>query len=180
MNRIHPGIRHRALHENRAGNEDALSLVVIAPNGEVEREGLVTVQGAHIGGLVVDSLGNLYLGAQLSAPGSRIPAWAKPNLPADSPHHHPRAAYAQEAAIVKFPPDGGHIRLDENGPLTGHRQRPAWVALSDGVRIITRGGFVPGKTGETASAAPAKRRASTSTNTTVCLCRTCIVSKFAC
>jgi len=131
--------------EGQAGDKTVLQMRIIAPDGRIKNDCLVGVQAARVGGLCVDSRGNVYLGAQVSRRGERMPSWCKGRLPRDSTCV--TAAYSQYGAIVKFPPTGGKIALDPNGEYVAHRQQANTVSVSG--RLIARGGLLPGKYGRT-------------------------------
>jgi hypothetical protein len=114
---------------------------VISPEGKIENPGLLEVQAARVGGLCVDSRGNVYLGAQVSPPGERVPPPFKDRLPAESPLA--LAAYSQCGAVLKFPPSGGKVTLDPQGKYVGHRQRAGQASITG--TLLTRGGVIPGK-----------------------------------
>jgi len=135
----------RAEGKGQALDKTLLNVSVISPDGDVTKPGLVKVQGPRLGGLVVDSKGNLYLGAQVSRPARRIPPWFKGKLPPDTEHHHPSIAYSQYGAIVRFPPTGGKIAADRKGGYVAHAQRTSEVAVTG--TIIAQAGLVPGKSG---------------------------------
>jgi sugar lactone lactonase YvrE len=92
-----------------------MKVKVIGADGKVLNDCAVHVQNSRMGGIAVDSRGNVYLGAQCAPKDSRIPEWFAGKLPPDSPAHHPSIDYKNYATLFKFPPTGGAIVLDPNG-----------------------------------------------------------------
>ncbi len=130
--------------KGQARDEDVMCIRVIGADGKVKHDALIQAQGTRLGGLAVDPQGNVLLGAQVSRPEERVPPWFEGKLPPDGPAHHPSIDYAQYGSVIKFPPSGGRIVLDRNGPLVAHRQKVSAVRIEDG-RLIARAGLVPGK-----------------------------------
>jgi len=133
----------RQTEGGQALDEDVLCVQLIRPDGKTAKDCLISAQAVRIGGLAVDSRGNVYMGAQVTPRDQRIPSCFAGKLPADSSHSHPSIAYSQCGAIVKFPPGGGEIKLDPQGAYIGHRQKANAVSMTG--RIIARGGLVAGK-----------------------------------
>ncbi|MHC4916617.1 MAG: hypothetical protein ACYTGB_14105 [Planctomycetota bacterium] len=94
---------------------DDMKVKVIAADGKVLNDCAVHVQNSRMGGIAVDSKGNIYLGAQCAPKASRIPKWFAGKLPKDSPAKHPSIDYKNYATLFKFPPTGGAIVLDPKG-----------------------------------------------------------------
>ncbi len=133
----------RLIGQGQAADEDVLTIKKIASDGRVAEEELIRVQAARLGGLAVDSRGNVYVGAQVAVADQRVPPWFLDRLPLDSPHGHPGNAYAQYGSILRFAPQGGAVTIAEQGAYIAHRQKVSRVVL-DG-QLIARGGLVPGK-----------------------------------
>jgi hypothetical protein len=95
-----------------------VKLKVIGSDGKVRNPCAAQFQGAKIGGIAVDSRGNLYIGAKVALKGKRIPALFAGRLPKDSAGHHPSNAYKQYGSILKFPPTGGAVLKDPGGKHT--------------------------------------------------------------
>ena len=136
---------HKA--NQQALDRDALAIQVIDETGNIVDRQRLSIEGARTGGLAVDSRGNIYLGAQITPVDVRVPGWVKQNLPHGSDSHSLNAAYAQLGSIVKFPSEGGAIRVADDGEFIGHRQSTSRVRIEEG-KIIARAGLVPGKTGD--------------------------------
>ncbi|MFO7897974.1 MAG: hypothetical protein R6V58_02815, partial [Planctomycetota bacterium] len=137
-------IAHRAEGKGQARQKDVLLISVIGPDGEMKKRGLIKVQGARLGGLVVDHAGNVYLGAQVCR--KLLPAWAKGRLPKDGPTRSPSLAYMQAGAVVRFPPGGGSIVIDPKGGFIGRRgYKDSRVKVTG--ELIARAGLIPGKAG---------------------------------
>jgi hypothetical protein len=142
---VFPGYR------GRDQKEKGLNVVVIGPDGTVADPGRVFIKGATVGGLAVDPKGNIYVGVQVWPKGRRVPPWFAGKLPESSPVGHPLRAYHQHGAIVKFPPEGGRIVLDQNGPYRGHAGgyakprtgKPPHALRIEGARWVRRLGYVP-------------------------------------
>ena len=124
-------------------DDDNLTIMKLSADGEILNESLIEIAGAHVGGIVADSKGFVYLGVQLARPGERVPAWCRDQLPDDSERHHPGSFYAQTGSILKFPPTGGWIKQDPDGPFLAHRQKEGRVKTNG--KLIARGGLIPGK-----------------------------------
>jgi NHL repeat len=101
---------------------DDMKVKVIGADGKVRNECAVHVQNSRMGGIVADSRGNIYIGAQCAPKKSRIPKWFAGKLPKDSPARHPSIDYKNYATLFKFPPTGGAIKLDPQGTWTGVAQ----------------------------------------------------------
>lgn len=131
----------------QALDEDAIDIRVIDADGNTVNESLITVEGARLGGLAVDSRGNVYLGAQVVSRYQPIPDWVKNGRPGRFESDSQLAAYAQMGAVVKFSQEGGAIRLAEKGDYVAQRQKSNLVSIEGG-ELIARGGLIPGKTSE--------------------------------
>jgi len=107
-------------YRGRDQKEKGLNVYVIGPDGRIENERLCFIKGATVGGLAVDRQGNIYVGVQIWPKGNRTPPWFAGRLPKDTKVGHPGRAYRQHGTIVKFPPTGGRIVPDPNGPYMGH------------------------------------------------------------
>jgi len=99
-----------------------MKVKIIGADGKVLQDCAVHVQGARLGGIAADRAGNIYLGAQAVPKDERIPKPFAGKLPADGPAHHPSLEYKQYAMIYKFPPEGGAILKDDQGPFTAIAQ----------------------------------------------------------
>ncbi len=102
--------------KSRAIND--IHVKVFNSDGNIQNESALHVQNSRMGGIVTDSKGNIYIGAQAVPKDSRIPKWFSEKLPPDSEHHHPGNAYKQYGSLFKFPPTGGSILLDPAGAYT--------------------------------------------------------------
>jgi hypothetical protein len=130
---------------SQALDETVLHVRVVGPDGSIKKRDLIRVQGARLGGLVVDSKGNVYLGAQIRrADEPPIPSWFAGKLPPDGGRRNPSTAYRQYAAILKFGPEGGEVVLDKRGTFIAHRQGRNRVSVRGG-RLIHRGGMLSAK-----------------------------------
>jgi NHL repeat len=98
-----------------------MTVSVAGADGKYLREA-VSVFNARMGGIAVDSRGNIYLGAQAVLKAQRLPKWVDGKLPADSPAHHPSNDYKQNATVFKFPASGGGIVADAEGLWTAIAQ----------------------------------------------------------
>ncbi len=92
-----------------------LKVKVIGADGKIRNDCAVHVQNSRLGGIAVDSRGNIYLGAQCAPADQRIPEWFAGKLPKDSPAKHPGIDYKNYATLFKFPPTGGAIKLNPQG-----------------------------------------------------------------
>ncbi len=135
----------RAVGNNQAGDKEIMVIRSVEPDGTVSNPAIIEVQGAKMGSLCVDSRGNIYVGAQATPGGDRIPASLRKLLPQDKTV---TASYSQLGSIIKFPPTGGKIMIDPAGKFLGHRQHTNKLSITGG-KIISRGGMIPGKSGET-------------------------------
>jgi len=105
-------------------------------------------QNVYLAGIVVDSKGNIYIGARISKSENSIPDWFKGKLPKDSKHHFPSLNYKQYAHIVKFSPIGGRFIDDPKGEYLGVKNgsRRGKVSIKGGktlgksIMIPIRGG----------------------------------------
>ncbi|MFO8013999.1 MAG: SMP-30/gluconolactonase/LRE family protein [Phycisphaerae bacterium] len=93
---------------------------VVSPAGRVEKESVLRVQDARVGGIAVDAAGHLYVGAQVARRGERLPEWVRGHLPPDGPEHHPSLDYKQCGALIRFPPAGGAVLRDPDGEYEAH------------------------------------------------------------
>jgi len=132
--------------QGQAGAETVLCVTAVGPDGKIKNDCLVSVQSARLGGLAVDSKGNIYLGAQVTPKDARrIPPWFAGKLPADTARgrRHPGIGYKQYGAILKFGPAGGRVMIDPNGEFTGRRTwQPKTVSVK-GTLWMRRGGLIP-------------------------------------
>lgn len=115
-------------------------------DGKLINASLVTLD-AFFGGLAVDSKGNLYLGVQVAPKDELVPEFFNKNLPPDTTAHHPRQAYRQYGAVVKFGPEGGSIEPGDGGYLGGRGTAPVPVRLV-GAKWYHRGGSIPVRGGD--------------------------------
>ncbi len=138
-------------YRGRDQEEKGLKVYVISPAGKMEKEGLVFVKGATVGGLAVDPRGSIYLGVQVWPRGHRVPEWCAKKLPQDTEIGHPGRAYRQHGTLIKFPPSGGKIVPDPNGKYMGHAggyakpteaNEPIPVRV-EGALWMRRIGFIP-------------------------------------
>jgi hypothetical protein len=121
-----------------AGNRqiEDMKVKVIGADGTMNNDAAVHVQNARLGGIAVDSRGNIYIGAQAVPGDERIPKRFAGKLPADSPAHHPSIDYMQNANLFKFPPTGGSILEDPDGTFTAIAQyRHANVTVNNALWI---------------------------------------------
>jgi hypothetical protein len=93
---------------------------VVSPAGRVEKESVLRVQDARVGGIAVDRRGRLYVGAQVARRGERVPGWVRGQLPPDGHEHHPSLDYKQCGALIRFPAAGGAVLRDPDGEYEAH------------------------------------------------------------
>ena len=101
-----------------------------------------------LSGVVVDSKGNIYMGAMLSKEAYGIPEWFKGRLPKDTLHHYPSRNYMHYGNIVKFGPEGGSLESDPEGDYFGvkiHQHRgnvsiKGGKAIGKSLMVPMRGG----------------------------------------
>jgi len=138
-------------YRGRDQKEKGLKVTVIAPDGSVEDERRVFIQGATVGGIAVDREGAIYVGVQMWPKGKRLAERFTGKLPKSSPIGHPRRMYEQQGMLVKFPPAGGRIVADPDGPWMGHaggyakvgrKNEPVPVRI-EGALWTRRLGFIP-------------------------------------
>ncbi len=125
-----------------------MSLKVIGPDGKIKNPCAVHIQGAKIGGVAVDSKGNIYVGAQVFPRKQRIPRIFADKLPKDyttlrTKGRHPSNAYRQIGAILKFPPTGGEVVYDKSGKYGAHCYYNLKAVSLKNVQWLRRGGYLP-------------------------------------
>ena len=103
-------------------NLEDMKVRVYGADGKMINDCALHVQGARMGGIVVDRAGNIYVGAQAVPKDEPIPKAFVGRLPADSPAQHPSNDYKQNAMLYKFPPTGGGILKDDQGTFTAIAQ----------------------------------------------------------
>ena len=115
-------------------------------NGKLVDKQVVATQLAYLGGIAVDSRGNVYLGAQVVEKDKPIPDWFAGRLPENTAHGYPGTSYRQYGAVIKFAPTGGAIEPDPGGKHFGTLQagkgKCGPVSLKN-AEWLRRGGLVP-------------------------------------
>jgi NHL repeat len=94
-----------------------MKVKVIGADGRIRNQCALRVQVARMGGIAVDSRGNIYVGAQAAPAKARMPRWTAGRLPKNSAAGHPRTGYLNCATVFKFPATGGGILNDPAGNL---------------------------------------------------------------
>jgi hypothetical protein len=127
---------------------EEISVRVIGADGKEKDPRAVHIQGAKTGGIVVDSRGNIYVGAQVFPEDRRIPSAFAGKLPKDysiarTKNRHPSNAYRQIGALLKFPPTGGAVVYDERGKYGAHCYYKLRKVSLKNVVWLRRGGLQP-------------------------------------
>jgi sugar lactone lactonase YvrE len=117
---------------------------VFGPDGKRKNAAAVKTKSASLGGIAVDSRGNIYIGAQVAPKGQAVPEWFAGKLPKDTAHGYPSLCYMQYGSVVKFPPTGGEIAEDAAGKYQGYytKHKSSTVSLK-GALWARRGGHNP-------------------------------------
>jgi hypothetical protein len=115
-----------------------------APDGTLAPEPLITSAVARLAGVAVDSRGDIYVGAQVSPPGGRVPDFIQTAMGEGGVKKSGRT-YNLYGSIVKFPASGGAIVADPKGEYrAGYTGFGTKVALKDAV-WTRRAGLIPTK-----------------------------------
>jgi NHL repeat len=115
------------------------------PDGNVEKESLLVTNKTRLAGIAVDSRGNIYVGAQVSPGGKRIPPWAFKCFPKGT-NRHVRKMYEMYGTLIKFPPRGGKIVPAGDGKWSARYVRGGRTNVKLKNSIWTRrAGLIPAK-----------------------------------